>query len=51
MVDNSNIKKTDYAFFFSGKLISAQIWAKSAQNGPKIGFFRFFEKCCHDSLS
>ena len=25
----------------------SQIWAKRAQNSPKIGFFRFFEKICH----
>ena len=32
--------------FFPGKFMLAQIWTKRAQNGPKIGFFGFFEKFC-----
>ena len=28
---------------FLGKLIFAQIWAKRAKNGPKLGFFRFLD--------
>ena len=30
--------------FFPGKFIFAQIWAKSAQIGLKIGFYGIFEK-------
>ena len=43
MVDNSNIEKLVEPFS-PGKFIFAQIWAKRAQNGHKIGFFGFFEK-------
>ena len=32
---------------FPGKLIFAQIWAKSAKNDPKKGFFGFFKNFCH----
>ena len=35
--------KIDRALF-AGKFIFAQIGAEKAQNGPKIGFFGFFEK-------
>ena len=50
MVDNSNIEKLA-ELFSSGKFIFAQIWAKRAQSGPKIGFYGFFEKFCYDSFS
>ena len=42
MVDNSNIEKPT-KHFFPGKFIYAQIWAKSALNGPKIVFFYFLK--------
>ena len=45
MVDNWKISKMTEAIF-TGKLIFAQIWAKSAQYGPKMSF-GFFEKFCH----
>ena len=50
MVDNSNIEKLS-ELFFPGKSIFAQILAKRAQNGPKIGFYGFFEKFCYGSFS
>ena len=43
MVDNLNIEKLTMPFF-PGKFIAAQIWAKRAQNGRKIGFFFYFLK-------
>ena len=43
MVDNSNIEKLTMPFF-PGKFISAQIWAKRAQNGRKIGGFFYLLK-------
>ena len=50
MVDNSNIEKMTQPFF-PGKFIFAQVWAKMVQNGPKIGFFGYFEQFCHVSFS
>ena len=46
MVDNWSILNLTEPTF-PGKFIFAQIWAKRAQNGPKIGFFGFFETFCH----
>ena len=36
---------------FPGKFIFAQSWAKRAQNGPKVRFFRFFERFCPAGLA
>ena len=49
MVDNVNIEKLTETFF-QEKSFLVQIWAKRAQNGPKIGLFGFFEKFCHVSF-
>ena len=42
MVDNWKISKMTEAIF-TGKLIFAQIWAKSAQYGPKMRFLGFLK--------
>ena len=46
MVDNWNIEKLTEPFF-PVKFIFVQICAKGVQNGPRIGFFGFFEKFWH----
>ena len=43
MVGNSNIEKLTEPFF-PGKFIFDPNLGKKSQNGPKIGFWRFFEK-------
>ena len=45
MLDNWNSYKMSEPLF-PGKFIFPLIWAKIAQNDPKISFFGFFEKFC-----
>ena len=50
MVGKSNIEKLTEAIF-PWKFIFAQIWAKRAQNGPKIRVLGFFEIFCNIRFS
>ena len=45
VVDSRNIWKLTEPFF-TEKFFFAQIWAKRAQNGPKLSLFRIYEKFC-----